>query len=352
MRSIIFGMRAWTLLRSNNNLGQICKFTLPLTVSSLLNPAADQKNIAQNARMYSSSTAAHQIDENSNVSSKSKIAVAQMTSVGNIETNFQTCKTLAEQAVSQGAKILFLPENFNFLGISPAESLALAEPLNGPIISRYAALAKSLNIWLSLGGFQERGPDPEHLYNCQVIINAAGDVAASYRKIHLFNVDVPGGPVLMESRFTAPGTGLATCDSPVGRLGLSVCYDLRFPAVYQRLAFELGAEILLIPSAFTVATGKAHWEVLLRARAIETQTYVVAAAQAGRHNEKRESYGHSLIIDPWGRVIGKLDDPLATGIAVAEVDLEEMRSIRERMPVQEHRLAGQVAIEKDFSGKR
>lgn len=351
MRSIISGIQSWTLLRSNNNLDQICKFTLPLTASILINPAAYKKKTARNARMYSSSTA-HQPDKDSNVPSKSKIAVAQMTSVGNIETNFQTCKTLAEQAVSQGAKILFLPENFNFLGMSPAESLALAEPLNGPIISRYAALAKSLNIWLSLGGFQERGPDPEHLYNCHVIINPAGNIAASYRKIHLFNVDVPGGPVLMESRFTSPGTGLTTCDTPVGRLGLSVCYDLRFPAVYQRLAFELGAEILLVPSAFTVATGKAHWEVLLRARAIETQTYVVAAAQAGHHNEKRESYGHSLIIDPWGRVIGKLDDPLATGIAVAEVDLEEMRRIRESMPVKEHRLAGQGAIEIDFFKQR
>jgi predicted amidohydrolase len=348
MRSIISGMRALTSLRSKINLvDHIYKFTLPLSASSLANPSNTLIHSLHTSRMYASSLE-NQSGQNSNICTKSKIAVAQMTSVGNIETNFQTCKTLAEQAVSQGAKILFLPENFNFLGMSPTESLALAEPLDGPIIARYAALAKSLGVWLSLGGFQERGPDPEHLYNCHVIINSDGDVAASYRKIHLFNVDVPGGPVLMENRFTSPGTGLATCDTPVGRLGLSVCYDLRFPAVYQRLAFELGAEILLVPSAFTVATGKAHWEVLLRARAIETQTYVVAAAQAGQHNEKRESYGHSLIIDPWGKVISKLDDPLVTGIAVAEIDLAEMRSIRERMPVKEHRLAGQGAIEKDL----
>ena len=350
MRSIISGMRSWTLLRSTNYLDHICKFTLPIFAMNPSTVANNGTNSGQNARMHATA-AGHSSDQILNVSSNPKIAVAQMTSVGNIEANFQTCKTLAEEAVSQGAKILFLPENFNFLGMSPAESLALAEPIDTPngIISRYAALAKSLNIWLSLGGFQERGPDPEHLYNCHVVINSDGEIAASYRKIHLFNVDVPGGPVLMESRFTSPGTGLSTCESPVGRLGLSVCYDLRFPAVYQRLAFELGAEILLVPSAFTVATGKAHWEVLLRARAIETQTYVVAAAQAGKHNEKRESYGHSLIIDPWGRVIGKLEDPLATGIAVAEVDLEELRSIRERMPVREHRLVGQEAIEKDFS---
>ena len=239
---------------------------------------------------------------------------------------------------------MFLPENFNFLGLSPAESLASAELLDGPIIQQYASLARRLQLWLSLGGFQERGPDPAHLFNCHMIINAAGEVAATYRKIHLFNVDVPGGPVLMESRFTAPGTQLVTCDSPAGRLGLSTCYDLRFPEVYQRLVFDLGAEILLVPSAFTVATGEAHWEVLLRARAIETQSYVVAAAQAGRHNEKRESYGHSLIVDPWGNVVAQLPDPQATGIAVAEVDLAAMRAIRERMPVAAHRAAGRPSV--------
>lgn len=224
------------------------------------------------------------------------------------------------------------------------QSLAIAEPLTGPTIARYSALAKRLGLWLSLGGFQEKGPDPSHLFNCHVIIDAGGHIAATYRKIHLFNVDVPGGPVLMESRFTSPGTQLAVCDSPAGRLGLSVCYDLRFPEVYQRLVLDMGAEVLLVPSAFTVATGKAHWEVLLRARAIETQCYVVAAAQAGRHNEKRESYGHSIIVDPWGTVVGKLDDPHATGIAVAEVDLDAMRKVRERMPVAEHRAAGRPAV--------
>ena len=275
---------------------------------------------------------------------KVKVAVAQMTSTDSLPHNFAVCERLAQSAVDQGAKILFLPENFNFLGRSFTESLQIAQPLTGHHIQRYAQLAKRLNIWLSLGGFQEEGPDPDHLYNCHVILNSNGEVAASYRKIHLFNVDVPGGPVLMESKFTAPGGRLATCDSPCGRLGLSICYDLRFPSVYQRLAFDLGATVLLVPSAFTVATGKAHWEVLLRARAIENQCYVVAAAQAGRHNEKRESYGHSLIIDPWGRVVGKLEDPLETGIAVAEIDVEEMEEIRRKMPVEDHRRAGMQAV--------
>jgi len=253
-----------------------------------------------------------------------RVAVGQMTSVDCVEQNYKTCATLAEAAVAQGAGILFLPENFNFLGRSSAESLAIAEPLDGPLIRRYACLAQRLGLWLSLGGFQERGPDPEHLYNCHVVINSNGEIAATYRKVHLFNVDVPGGPVLMESRFTSPGRYLETCDSPAGRLGLTICYDLRFPEMYQRLTFDLGAEILLVPSAFTVATGKAHWECLLRARAIETQCYVVAAAQAGQHNEKRESYGHSIVVDPWGRVVAKLSDPHETGVAVVDIeDIEE-----------------------------
>ena len=122
-------------------------------------------------------------------------------------------------------------------------------------MQRYQQLAQSTGLWLSLGGFQERGPDPEHLYNCHVVVSSAGEVVASYRKVHLFNVDVPNGPVLMESRFTAPGQQLVACDSPAGRLGLTVCYDLRFPEVYQRLTYDMGAEILLVPSAFTVTTG-------------------------------------------------------------------------------------------------
>ena len=250
-----------------------------------------------------------------------------------------------QEAVAAGAKILFLPENFNYLGRSPSDSLKIAESLDGPIIARYASLARRLKLWLSLGGFQEKSKThPDKLHNCHVVLDHHGEIAAYYRKIHLFNVDIPNGPVLMEGNFTAPGTGLVTCDSPVGRLGLSVCYDLRFPMLYQRLAFTLGAKIMLVPSAFTVTTGEAHWEVLLRARAIETQSYVVAAAQAGRHNEKRESYGHSIVVDPWGTVIARLPDPKATGIAIADVDLDGLEALRRRMPVAEHRVAGEEAV--------
>ncbi|CAL8462335.1 g1868 [Coccomyxa elongata] len=240
--------------------------------------------------------------------------------------------------------MLFLPECCSFIGRAQTETVAVAEKLDGPLMSKFRRLAREAGIWLSLGGFQEVGPDPDHIYNTHVILSSDGTIVASYRKVHLFNVEVHNGPVLMESRSTAPGNQLVACDSPAGRLGLTVCYDLRFPEVYQRLAFDHGADVLLVPSAFTKLTGEAHWELLLRARAVETQCYVIAAAQAGKHNEKRESYGHSLIIDPWGKVIAQLDDPLATGIAVAEIDLQYAASVREKMPIKEHRRQGKICL--------
>eukprot|EP01025_Chloroclados_australasicus_P031170 TRINITY_DN3148_c0_g3_i1.p1 TRINITY_DN3148_c0_g3~~TRINITY_DN3148_c0_g3_i1.p1 ORF type:complete len:353 (-),score=13.06 TRINITY_DN3148_c0_g3_i1:262-1239(-) len=280
-----------------------------------------------------------------NTSQPVKVAVAQMTSKDNLQTNLQTCKQLAHDAKRQDCKMLFLPECFAFLGHNSQQSLEIAEPLDGNLMQQYRLIAQEYSIWLSLGGFQRKGLDAQHLFNCHVIVDNQGKIMATYDKIHLFNVDVPNGPVLMESNFTHPGNKLVVCDSPAGRLGVTICYDLRFPELYQKLRFDFNADIMLVPSAFTKTTGEAHWETLLRARAIECQCYVIAAAQAGIHNEKRVSYGHSLIIDPWGKVIGKLDDPLATGIAVAEINLEQMKDIRLRIPIEEHRKDGRSQME-------
>jgi len=246
-------------------------------------------------------------------------------------------------------------------------------------MAEYRALARREGLWLSVGGFQEcpseaaagggvgtsgggeeggsvrgRGDGagrgaPGKIFNTHVVLDAEGQTQGVYRKIHLFDVDVPGGPVLCETDYTLPGGELSCVDTPFGRLGLTTCYDLRFPEMYQVLRFDLGAEILLVPSAFTVPTGAAHWEPLLRARAIETQCYVLAAAQAGRHSEGRESYGHALAVDPWGRVTAQRADPSDEGIAVAEVDLDALAGIRRRMPVAEHRERGRVALER-FGG--
>ncbi|XP_042380751.1 deaminated glutathione amidase, chloroplastic/cytosolic-like isoform X2 [Zingiber officinale] len=266
-----------------------------------------------------------------------RVGVAQMTSTNDLESNYNTCSRLVKEAAAAGVTLLCLPESFSFIAAKEGESLKIAEPLEGPIMQRYCSLARNSNIWLSLGGFQEKGPDDSHHYNTHVLVDCTGNIKKIYRKIHLFDVDVPGSMVYKESNITAPGDSIVTAESPVGLLGLTVCYDLRFPELYQQLRFQHQSQILLVPSAFTKVTGEAHWEILLRARAIETQCYIIAAAQAGRHNEKRESYGDSLIIDPWGTVVARLSDHLATGIAVADIDLAKIDSVRNRMPLSSHR---------------
>lgn len=235
--------------------------------------------------------------------------------------------------------MLCFPESFSFIGANDGDSVKIAEPLDGPIMQQYQSLARESKIWLSLGGFQEKGSQEAHICNTHVVIDDAGNIRSTYRKIHLFDVDVPGGRSYKESSFTEPGKDIVALDSsPVGRLGLTVCYDLRFPELYQQLRFQHEAQVLLVPAAFTKITGQAHWEILLRARAIETQCYVIAAAQAGKHNDKRESYGDTLIIDPWGTVVGRLPDRVSTGIAVADIDLSLVDSVRTKMPIAKHRM--------------
>ncbi|MEM9493476.1 MAG: carbon-nitrogen hydrolase family protein, partial [Myxococcota bacterium] len=164
----------------------------------------------------------------------------------------------------------------------------------------------------------------------------AGEIAALYRKIHLFDIDIPGRAVLRESATTAPGSSLVSVETPLARIGLSVCYDLRFPELYRELTVRHGAQILVVPAAFTAYTGAAHWHTLLRSRAIENQCYVIAAGQFGRHNEKRESYGHSLVIDPWGEIVAEVAE--GEGMAVAEVDLDHLEQTRQRMPCLDHQV--------------
>ncbi|XP_072986038.1 deaminated glutathione amidase, chloroplastic/cytosolic [Typha latifolia] len=266
-----------------------------------------------------------------------RVGVVQMTSTNDLNSNYAICDRLVKEAAVAGVKLLCFPESFSFVSSKDGESLQIAENLDGPIMQKYCSLARESNIWLSLGGFQEKGPDNAHLSNTHVLVDDSGKIRNVYRKIHLFDVDVPGNMVYKESSFTTAGNDIIAEDSPIGRLGLTVCYDLRFPELYQQLRFEHQAQILLVPSAFTKVTGAAHWEILLRARAIETQCYVVAAAQAGKHNEKRESYGDSLIIDPWGTVIARLPDRFSTGFAVADIDLSKVDSVRTKMPISQHR---------------
>eukprot|EP00210_Caulerpa_lentillifera_P001481 g1421.t1 len=267
----------------------------------------------------------------------SRVAVGQLRSTADPVSNFEKIRHLVQRAKHENCQLLALPECFSFLGTEFSESLAIAEDLDGPTIKQYMDLAKEYGIWLSLGGFQEVGPDPNHIYNTHVVLSSEGTIVSKYQKIHLFSYSDPEHNInLKEDKFTTPGAKTVCCDSPVGRLGLSICYDLRFPALYQTLRFRHGAEILLVPAAFTVKTGKAHWEVLLRSRAIETQSYIVAAAQTSKHNSKRESYGHSLIIDPWGEILVDLETQEDT-LGIAEIDIENLRKLRQSMPLDQHR---------------
>ncbi|XP_030285972.1 deaminated glutathione amidase [Sparus aurata] len=267
-------------------------------------------------------------------------AVCQVTATPDKQANFSACKQLVEEAKERGAGMVFLPEGFDYIGSSREESLSLAESLTGDTISQYTQLARKLEVWLSLGGFHERGHDWEtdrRLYNSHIIINDKGEIVSVYRKAHLFDVELPEkGVSLKESAFVIPGPTLVSpVQTPIGKVGLGICYDLRFPELSLAMQRH-GAEILTYPSAFTVATGAAHWEVLLRARAIENQCFVLAAAQVGQHHEKRQSYGHALAVDPWGEVLGDCGGE-KPGMVLVEIDLEKFSSIRRNMPVQQHR---------------
>jgi deaminated glutathione amidase len=265
---------------------------------------------------------------------KTIVAVGEMTSTANKVENLDQCEFIIEQAAKFKARMVCLPENFAFLGSFDSESIEAAEAIEGPTIIRLRKCAKKCAIWLSLGGFQEKSSHLEKIYNSHIIINDCGQILAKYRKTHLFSAILPDGNIYDEAKSVLFGDDAICLWTPFFMAGLSICYDLRFPNLFARLR-NLGAQVLLIPAAFTATTGKAHWEILLRARAIETQSYVLAAAQVGRHNKKRITYGHSMIIDPWGRVLAQCDGSNSLGLA--EIDLFYLEKLRAEMPIWQHR---------------
>ncbi len=261
-------------------------------------------------------------------------AVIQMNGTADAGTNWLQAEDLVGRAAAAGARLVATPENTNFLG-PPAEKARTAEPLEGPTCGRFSELARRLGIFLLLGSFNERSEAPGKCRNTSVLFGPDGERLAVYRKLHLFDVDVNESVSVRESDAVEPGDRVVVVETSVGRLGLSICYDLRFGNLYSRMARE-GAEILCVPSAFTMTTGRDHWEPLLRARAIECQAYVLAPAQVGRHEgaDLRESYGHAMIVDPWGLVVARASD--GPGLALAEIDLRRVREIRKAIPVADH----------------
>lgn len=259
-------------------------------------------------------------------------AVVQLTTTRDVERSLAEAEALVAAAAQRGARLVVLPENTSFMGTED-EKLRLAEPLDGPSFTRLGQAARRHGLWLVAGTLPERGPDPAHAYNTSVLFDPEGAVCARYRKIHLFDVELGEGATHKESSSVAPGDRPVVAETELATLGLTVCYDLRFPDLYRTLARH-GAEVLTVPAAFTVPTGRDHWEVLLRARAIENQCYVLAAGQFGAHDETRRTYGRSMIIDPWGTVLATCPD--RTGFALAEIDLEPLRALRRRLPCLRH----------------
>ena len=264
--------------------------------------------------------------------------MVQMTSRGDVDENLRTAARLVEEAAGEGAKLAVLPECFAYFG-SEEGKLAVAEPLpgGGPVLDACKAIAGKHGVELILGGFWEKGDTKERVRNACVHLTADGDVRSVYRKVHLFDVDLPDGTHLAESETVEAGSEPVTTDAVFGRLGLSVCYDLRFPELYRKLV-DQGAIALAIPAAFTLQTGKDHWHVLLRARAIEAQCWVLAAAQTGHHFGPRRSYGHAMIVDPWGTIRAECGE--GEGVAVATLDPGMVASVRASVPSLRHRRLG------------
>jgi deaminated glutathione amidase len=264
-----------------------------------------------------------------------RVALVQTTSTDDVAANLTAASRLVEEAAERGASLVALPENFAFLR-REGGSIPCAQGLDGEIVGCLRALARRLHVRILGGSFPEAAPGEARVFNTSVLISPAGEIEAVYRKIHLFDVDLSasGGGVHRESAVIAPGREVVVAQTPDAAIGLSVCYDLRFPELYRELAAR-GAQILAVPSAFTRETGKDHWEVLLRARAIENQAFVIAPAQCGRHSEARASHGRSLIVDPWGLVLAQGGDRPC--VVLADCDLGELARIRASLPALEHR---------------
>ena len=271
-----------------------------------------------------------------------KVAALQMTSGADVQANLEQARTSLEEAARLGAQLAVLPENFAFMGLADADKRAVAEAEgSGPIQDFLARTAARLRMWIVAGTIPLRAGADGRVAAASVVYRSDGTPAARYDKIHLFDVDIPARKEsYRESAHVAPGSRPQVVDTPAGRLGLSVCYDIRFPELYRALS-AAGAQILSVPSAFTAPTGRAHWETLLRARAIENLCYVIAPAQSGFHANGRETYGDSMVVDYWGRILRRL--PRGTGCVVADLDLAAQAEVREIFPALRHRIFSAAA---------
>jgi deaminated glutathione amidase len=270
-----------------------------------------------------------------------KIAALQMVSTPSVERNLEAARRLIGLAAGQGAELVALPEYFCFMGQRDTDKLAIAEAAGDGAIQRMLAdAARAHRVWVVGGTLPLRSPDPQRVLNSSCVYAPDGTLAARYDKIHLFRFEKVSDGVREsydEGRAIRPGSAAVGFDADGVRVGLSVCYDLRFPELYRALMHP-PRDLITVPSAFTYATGQAHWELLLRARAIENQCYVIAPAQGGQHENGRRTWGHSMVVDPWGEVLAVR--PEGEGVVLAELDPQRIASVRAQLPALEHRRAG------------
>ncbi len=263
-----------------------------------------------------------------------KIAAIQMTSSMHLKENLDVAKKLLKKATDAGAQLAVLPEMFAMLGETSLNALNIAETFgNGEIQHFLSEQAKSNNLWIVGGTIPIKSTHPKKFRAACLVFNDQGQCVARYDKMHLFDVKISEKESYYESERTEAGSQLAIVDTPFGKLGLAVCYDIRFPEMF-RIMFNQGVEIFALPGAFAVKTGEAHYEILARARAIENFSYFIAACQSGTHENHRKTYGHSLIVSPWGNILDIL--PSDQGIVITDIDLEYLRKIRRDIPVLEH----------------
>lgn len=261
-----------------------------------------------------------------------KIAAVQMVSGPDVAVNLATARRLLEDAARRGAQLAALPEYFCLMGMQDSDKLAVAEADgSGPIQAMLATAARELGLWLIGGTLPIRSATGERVRNTTLVFSPAGERVARYDKIHLFAFD-NGREAYDEARVLEPGSQPTAFDAESLRVGLSVCYDLRFPELYR--AYN-PCDLLAVPAAFTYTTGQAHWELLLRARAVENQCYVVAPAQGGKHENGRRTWGHSMVVDPWGEVLAVL--PEGEGVVVADADPARLAQVRQQLPALAHR---------------
>lgn len=270
-----------------------------------------------------------------------KVAIVQMVSVSDVQYNLAELETVFAEASINGTQLIVLPENFAFMGIHDSDKIVVAEQYgDGMIQNTLSILAKRYQLWIIAGTIPIKTPNGR-VWASSLVYDANGYCVARYDKIHLFDVVVSGHEAYNESNSTIPGQELVVIHTPIGNIGLSVCYDVRFPELY-RLLIDRGAEILAIPAAFTATTGRAHWHVLVRARAIENMCYVLAANQGGIHANGRETYGHSLIVNPWGKVMAEIEQ--GRGVIYADIDLNQLHQQRKDFPCIHHRALSKVSI--------